>query len=49
MASHPRAEDGEIKVAPFRYFAALGDMASTMTGVLNCLGKKLGQSVTFEP
>jgi uncharacterized protein YndB with AHSA1/START domain len=42
-------EDGEIKVAPFRYFAALGDMSSTMRGVLTALGKKTGQGVAIEP
>ena len=42
-------EDGEIKVAAFRYFAALGDMSSTMRGVLTALGKKTGQEVVVDP
>ena len=42
-------EDGETKVAMFRYFAALGDMSSTMRGVLSALGKKFGEPVTIEP
>jgi uncharacterized protein YndB with AHSA1/START domain len=42
-------EDGEIKVAPFRYFAAMGDMSSTMREVLTALGKRFNQDVVIEP
>jgi hypothetical protein len=42
-------EDGEVKVAVFRYFMAVGDKASTIRGVLTALGKKTGQEVVIEP
>lgn len=42
-------EDGEIKVPVFRYFAAMGDMSSTMQTVMRALGTKLGQEAVIEP
>ncbi|MGD9690673.1 MAG: SRPBCC family protein [Phycisphaerales bacterium] len=42
-------ERGEIRSAPFRYFAALGDMSSTIQGVLTGTASHLGEPARIEP
>lgn len=42
-------EDGEIKVAPFRYMAALMDKSGTIRQYLADLSKKLGETPAIEP